>query len=866
MRNAGAGAAGFFSNLLKGFVADETNGFTYAGGKRAVTQSEIKGAAEKESLTSLLNYRTYDPARKLYHNADSVGFVVYAAPAAGLSEEQLRTLEGIFTGTYRPGTIIQVSLMADPNVGDILDRWAGARGANKDIPNREVFHELAGRRVSFLENATWKSLFNDEYVLIRDYHLLISVCLPLKKGQEELSRVELDELVRQQDAIIGVLRSAGMLGESVPPDFLINKIGDLFRPILNATQRREPVSYDPQLAINEQMVSDESALYDGRDGMSLKWRDNYVSILPYSVKQYPPHWVGAANGELTGSFFNRVQRLACPFMITLLVHVPDQVTAAGAAKQKLLRATQMTESPIGRYVPAWKERRRDWEYVVGRMDQGSKLLQITTNIILFAPQGTEEECEQSLKNVYASIGWRLTKTRFAVKARLLTSLPMNVGREAFALISKIKFFRSQLSWNCVNLAPWVSEWKGNVSLKDQPQLVLVGRRGQVFFVDPFLNTKGNFNMAVTAASGAGKSFFTQEYVTGLLGTGGRTFIIDSGRSYKNLCDILGGAFITFEPGSKVCLNPFSTILDEANTPPEKFMESPQKFSDQLPLLKVLIATMADPNQPINSEQMSLLESAIIEAWGSKKNQATITTVAEFLDKSSHPESLRLATMLRPYCAGGSCGEYFEGEANIDFTNYFIVLELDDLQAKGDLQTVVLMLLMKRITEVMYLSDRKQRKVCIIDEAWRLLGKGNAGAFIEEGYRTARKYGGAFMTITQGLPDYFKSPTATAAYMNSDFQFLLRQKPESLAEAKKKDLLVMEDHMEKILSSITTIGGKYSEIAVKTPDGMAVGLLLVDPAVGKLMSTRAEDVENIKALERQGKTKMEAIDIIVSAGA
>jgi conjugal transfer ATP-binding protein TraC len=103
-------------------------------------------------------------------------------------------------------------------------------------------------------------------------------------------------------------------------------------------------------------------------------------------------------------------------------------------------------------------------------------------------------------------------------------------------------------------------------------------------------------------------------------------------------------------------------------------------------------------------------------------------------------------------------------------------------------------------------------------------------------------------------------------MNSDFQFLLRQKPESLAEAKKKDLLVMEDHMEKILSSITTIGGKYSEIAVKTPDGMAVGLLLVDPAVGKLMSTRAEDVENIKALERQGKTKMEAIDIIVSAGA
>lgn len=856
-----------FKAFLRAFrnriLLEETGGFWFSFARTLYLH--IFGAAEKMPLSALFNYRRYDEERRLYFNADGVGFIVYAAPTAGLSEEMLRTLEGIFTNSYRAGTMIQVSLIADPNVGDILDRWAKVRGADPSIPNREVFRELANRRVKFLEQATWKSMFKDEYVLMRDYHLFISVSLPYKKGQEELSRVELDEMARHQDAVLGILRSAGMAGDSVEPTFLINKIGDLFRPMLKATDRREPVAYDPLIPINEQMGSDESALYVGRDGMSLQWKDNFVSLLPYSVKQYPPSWMGSANGEFAGAFFNSVIRIGCPFMMTTVVHVPDQVSAQGVAKQKLLRATQMRDSPIGRYVPAWQERQRDWQFVVGKMEQGSKLLQTTTTILLMAPQGSEEEAEQSMKNVFASIGWRIAKTRFATKARFLTTLPLNVGREALGLIKKLKFLRSMLSWNVTNIVPWVSEWKGNVGPNDNPQLLLIGRRGQVSFIDPFLNTKGNFNMSVTAASGAGKSFFTQEYVTSLLGTGGRTFIIDSGRSYKNLCDILGGRFITFEPGSNVCLNPFSTILDESDLPADKLRESPQKFTDQLPLLKMLIATMADPNNPITSEQASVLESGIIDAWKEKGKKATISTVAERCVASGHVEGIRIATMLRPYCAGGSFGDYFEGEANVDFSNYFIVLELDDLNAKGDLQIVVLLLLMKRITEVMYLSDRKQRKVCIIDEAWRLLGRGNAGGFIEEGYRTARKYGGAFMTITQGLPDYFKSATATAAYMNSDFSFLLRQKPESLTQAKDSGQISLDDFTEKVLRSVNTKVGKYpgaatySEIAVRTPDGMTVGQLIIDPAVVKLMSTRAEDVENIKALEKQGYSKMDAID-------
>ncbi len=212
---------------------------------------------------------------------------------------------------------------------------------------------------------------------------------------------------------------------------------------------------------------------------------------------------------------------------------------------------------------------------------------------------------------------------------------------------------------------------------------------------------------------------------------------------------------------------------------------------------------------------------------------------------------RVGRMLYPYTRDGSYGRYFEGASNTDQDNPFVVLELGELDTKPDLQTVVLLLLMMRITEAMYLGDRNQRKLCIIDEAWRLMGQGNAGQFIEQGYRTARKYGGAFMTITQGIDDYFKSGTSKAALDNADWVFLLRQKPESIKAAENSDRIMMDEALRRLLTSVDTQQGKYSEIAVMGPGGTTVGRLVVDPFAEKLYSTRAEEYAAIEAMQRQG---------------
>ena len=70
-------------------------------------------------------------------------------------------------------------------------------------------------------------------------------------------------------------------------------------------------------------------------------------------------------------------------------------------------------------------------------------------------------------------------------------------------------------------------------------------------------------------------------------------------------------------------------------------------------------------------------------------------------------------MLHPYTRDGAYGKYFDSEASIDFGADLIVLELEELKSKKDLQTVVLLIVMYRITREMYFSrsqeDRDHRR-------------------------------------------------------------------------------------------------------------------------------------------------------------
>ncbi len=792
-------------------------------------------------LSDLLPWETWDPATRLYHNADSLGIVLECVPATTLSEENTRTLAGIFSQSLPPGTGFQFVLWASPTVMPALTEWARARLGEK--PNRDpalpasrregVFAALARRRVGYLASGSHRSLLGDQPMLIRDYRLMISVTLPKPRQDEAVMAIESAQQLAK--SLLGTLQAAGIHARELDADGFVDFVEDILNPRDPGEPKRDRATWDDSRRLAEQAVRPDTAVLVEADRLDI----NGFDVQCLSVANYPKQWASWNMDEMIGDFFQNVRRYPCPFLLTANVFIPNQVSARQMAKAKSARATQATQSPLARYVPSWHDKKAEWDYVLHKVDEGYTLCKVQHQLVLFSPRGEGTVQANQVRGLLKAKGWDCVIDRYIQIHALLGALPMTLSQAFFDDMTLFRRPRTMLTWTAANLLPVIADWKGMGS----PLMQLVSRRGQLFNWDPFANNDGNYNIAVAARSGSGKSFYVQEMAMSLLATGGRAWIIDAGESYKWICQLLDGEYMEFSSDSAICLNPFTHITD---------------WADGIAMLKPLLLQMAFPGGQYTQAHVSILEQALNAVWHEHGTGGSITRVAEHLERSDDSRARDIATHLYPYTSAGMHGRWFEGPANIRFDNPLMVLELSGLNNKPDLQAVILMLLMMRIAQSMYAGDRSHRKICIIDEAWRLLGAGNSAAFIEEGYRVARKYNGSFCTITQGINDYYKSGPARAALENSDWVVLLRQKEESIQQIKEEKRLAMSGFKERALISLRTVNGAYSEMMINGPQGWAVGRLVVDPFAGKLYSTRAQDFTQITRMIEQGLSIEQAV--------
>jgi len=829
------------SKPFKAFFSESPSGDALEYKALPPTQDEWNNLLKHHGLAHLLPYESWDEESGLYYNDDCCSFLLEVTPSVGMDEETLRVLSGIYSA-LPSGYTAQYTLYASPDIMPLMKRWADLR--HEDEPtddddshtrphhrNENIFRTTLRRRVDYLLGGTWKSLFSDQAMLVRDFRIFLSVNQPLGDNHNN------ETLVQLRESITGTLRSAGLTSRPVAAGAFVNFLDTLFNP---RQVKRDTLTYQEDRLIRDQVVDGDTVALVGREGLAIQHDEMLLDTRMYSVREFPSQWAGWGMDKLIGDLMSNTLRIPCPFLMTFNVHVPDQVSAAGEAKYKSARATQMADSQMGKFVPVWKERKEDWDFVSSQIQAGHSLVRGGFQVVLFAPHGMGSQAEHQLKALYKSAGWSLTRDSFVSVHAFLSALPMMAGPAFVKELESFARLRTFLTWSCANLAPATAEWWGTGT----PLLMLQGRRGQIMHLDPWDNKQGNYNMAMAAASGSGKSFLTQEIIMSVLGTGGRVWTIDRGESYKNISKLLDGLYLNFSRDTRVNLNPFTRV---------------ENFTDDLPMLKALVAHMASPSSPLGVMESSWIEQALKEVWTAQKQQTTVTHVFDSLKRDGDSRKSDLADCLFPYTKHGVYAKFFEGENNLDLDRPFVALELKDLDAMPDLQSLVLLLLMMRITEDMYLGDRSQRKLCVIDEAWKLMGYGNAGAFIEEGYRTARKYEGAFLTVTQGVNDYYKSGTAQAAFENSDWVFLLRQKKESLMQLQASGRFAMEESEMKLLRSIHTIHGKYSEVATYSPDGMAIGRLIVDPFTEKLYSTKGTEFDFIQKAMAQGATLARAVE-------
>ena len=132
-------------------------------------------------------------------------------------------------------------------------------------------------------------------------------------------------------------------------------------------------------------------------------------------------------------------------------------------------------------------------------------------------------------------------------------------------------------------------------------------------------------------------------------------------------------------------------------------------------------------------------------------------------------------------------------------------------------------------------------------------------FIETYARTCRKYGGALITATQSLNDYYKSEGSIAALENSDWTIMLQQKSETISDFTRLGRFEMSGATEAMMRSLKRNGAEYSDMLIRGPDTEAQGRLVLDRYSATVFSSSPQTYAHIEKLVESGLSMADAIE-------
>lgn len=808
---------------------------------------------DQPSFAGLLPYAAYDDDRGIFHNEDSIGFVLEAPPLTGADETIARTLSGLYVNCPAHAGI-QFILYRSPNLVADLKRYANLRQPDRDAltfhetegrakRNENIFRALARRRIDYLSSGVRRSLFNHTSYLLGNFRLIVSVTLPLTKGDGDV-----ETLTAMRDTFSQSLTAAYMPPVRWNAADLIAFCREVLNP--HAAFTDEGPAYDPGRLIKEQIVFPDTICRIGESGLRIGNQQREVAMRFMSVHNYPRDMGLWDMGSLIGDPVQNALQYPYPFVLALNVHVLEYESAKGKATVKSARATQNADSVMARFLPDLREKKHDWDIVMASLAEGQRLVALNHQVVVFCDPAGADLAEQQAKAIARTKGFDVANDVYMQPQALFSLLPMSLSRDLYADLKVCGRVSTKTGDNAAHMAPVIGEWAGTRT----PTVLLFGRRGQIMYIDLFDNDKGNFNGAVAGASGTGKSVFLNDLSLSHHAAGAVVRIIDVGRSYEKTCKIVGGQYVEFKPDEAIVINPFPLVKD---------------ITEEIELLKPMLLQMAFPKQRPTDYDAQIMTEAILDAWKAHGTQTTVSRIAATLkEMAKTPNGFDqrihdLGRMLYPYTAEGQYGRYFEGAPNVNFRSDYVVLELEDLSKKQDLQTVVLLIMIFFIQQDIFLSARDRKKLILIDEAWQLIGAGGTTAeFIEKAYRRARKHGAAILVASQSVNDFYMSDGRSPILDNADWLFLLRQKSEALEQLAKSGRIAMNEGLKRMLTTVKTEQGKYSEVFIHSTAGTGIGRLLLDPFSLLCYSTKAEDYEAYRRYAEQGLSTSAALDQVL----
>ena len=395
-------------------------------------------------------------------------------------------------------------------------------------------------------------------------------------------------------------------------------------------------------------------------------------------------------------------------------------------------------------------------------------------IVTVSPDTDIQKCTNHLENAFGRMGIHISKRAYNQLELFVNSFPgncygmnddydrfMTLGDAATCLMYKEKIVHSEDT----PFKVYYTDRQGVPVAID-----ISGKEGRNKLTD-------NSNFFVLGPSGSGKSFYVNSMVRQAHEQDTDIVLVDTGNSYEGLCEYFGGKYISYTEEHPITMNPFKIRREEWNI-------------EKLGFLKNLVMLIWKGSQgKVSKTEDRMIEQVINEYYDAyfttkRVSNLCFNTFYEFsterLPKICEENGLHgidLSSynyLLKDFYKGGS-HEVTLNE-NMDsslFDETFIVFEIDSIKDDPLLFPLVTLIIMDVFLQKMRI--KKNRKMLIIEEAWKAIASPMMAEYIKYLYKTARKFWASVGVVTQEIQDIIGSEIVKEAIINnSDVVMLLDQ--------------------------------------------------------------------------------------------
>ena len=457
----------------------------------------------------------------------------------------------------------------------------------------------------------------------------------------------------------------------------------------------------------------------------------------------------------------------------------------------------------------------------------SKLLVYTHfNMVVGVPADTDlQKCTNHLENAFGRMGIHISKRAYNQLELFVSSFPGN----CYSLNEEYDRFLT-LSDAAVCLM-----YKERVQHSEETPLKIyyTDRQGVPVAID-ITGKEGknkltdNSNFFCLGPSGSGKSFHMNSVVRQLHEQGTDVVMVDTGNSYEGLCEYFGGKYISYTEERPITMNPFRINREEMNVEKKGFLKNlvlliwkgtqgtvtktedrliehviteyydayfngfegftPQQREDLRKSLVIDDRNSSEKRHESERERAARIEGIIDEIEGRRKElkveELSFNSFYEYsvqripdICEENRITGIDLSTyryMMKDFYLGGNHEKTLN--ENMDsslFDETFVVFEIDSIKDDPLLFPLVTLIIMDVFLQKMRI--KKNRKVLVIEEAWKAIASPLMAEYIKFMYKTARKFWASVGVVTQEIQDIIGSEIVKEAIINnSDVVMLLDQ--------------------------------------------------------------------------------------------